>query len=316
MDNQEVVNTLGLSPAELTGISGQQIQRDQNVLNLLGKLTSSAAQKSTTERNRMLNLLTQSQTRELEPVEIDHEGQKFQTTRGNMVNAMGRLKEIQKTQSDIKRTDYENQPMNIAINGEPFAIRRHELADVSKMLAEQERLGMEADTGARATKEQKWREEGIEELADPKKPITAQTAAKLKNLPAWLASKRPAGGDALKAQEFQQKLRSAWNGINAELNKPPEGRATNPLALASSANALAEELGEPIATVVFSEKFVIPGWTDNIKAGAYKMDDIKNPITGERITIKELREQAEADGMNLNDALKILHIHQQTKGNK
>jgi len=313
METQEVVNTLGLSPAELTNISGQQIQRDQNVLRLLGHQIASAAQKSASERNQALNQLTQAQTRELEPVEIEHEGQKFQTTRGNMINAMNKLKEMQGTQAQTARTEYENQPMSITINGEPFEIRRHELKDISGMLAEQERLKINSETEARAKQEQQWRSEGIEELADPKKPITAQTAAKLQNLPAWLASQRKSLGSK-EALEHQQKLRKAWNGVNVELNKPPEGRAKNPLALASSANALAEELGEPIATVVFSDRFIIPGLGNDIKSGAYKMDDLKNPMTGERISIKELREQAEADGMNLNDALMILYINQHMKG--
>jgi len=109
------------------------------------------------------------------------------------------------------------------------------------------------------------------------------------------------------------KLRDSWNKINVELNKPPEGRAENPLALANSANMIAEELGETVATVVFSDTFVIPGWKDNISKGAYKIGELKNPITNQPITIKELREQAIADNMNLNEALQILYIQKALK---
>jgi len=309
-------STLGLSPEEIGNIGSQQIKRQKNVIDMLGKAmvhkVSSARQASDAGRNAALNRLTETQIYQNQPVMLNVDGKDFQTTRGNMVQAMGRLKEMQKTEGEIQRTEYENQPMTVMIDKQPFVIHRHEFAAVSKMLAEQERLGLETATGARAEKEQKWKAEGIEELADPNKPVTAQTAAKLGNLSAWLRERRASGasGDALKEKKFQQELRSAWNGINVEMNKPAEGKGKSPLALASSANAIAEELGEPIATVVFEDTFVIPGWADNIGKGYYKMDDLRNPSTGERITIKELREQAEADGMNLNDALKILYILQ------
>lgn len=309
-------STLGLSPKEIGDIGGQQIQRQKNVIDMLGKAlvhkVTSARQVSDADRNEALNRLTETQIYQNQPVEMDVEGRKFQTTRGHMVEAMSKFREMQKTEADTERTEYENQPMDVMIGGRPFAIRRHELVDISKMLAEQERLGLETKTSTRAEKEQQWRSEGIDELADPNKPVTAQTAAKLGDLGAWLRDRRTSGTseDPLKERKFRQELRSAWNGINVEMNKKPSGKSKEPLALANSANAIAEDLGEPIATVVFSENFVIPGWTDNIRSGYYKMDDIRNPSTGERITIKELREQAEADGMNLNDALKILYILQ------
>lgn len=311
MDNRQVVNTIGLSPKELTDISQQQIQRNQNIINLLGKTlthkVSSARQVSDAERNTILNKLTTAQTKELTPIEIEFKGKKFQTTQGNMTQAMKNLRESALTEAKIERTEHENSPMQVMIGGKPFNIRRYEFDNLSKNLMEQEKLAQSEAIGKRAQQEQEWRTEGIHALEDSSE-VSAQTAAKLNNLGSWMSANKPSDEDVLAQKEYNQKLRKSWNTINVELNKPPEGRAENPLALANSANMIAEELGESVATVVFSKRFAIPGMRNDIKAGAYKMGDLRNPMTGQIITIKELREQAIADNMSLNEALKILHI--------
>jgi len=321
MDNRQVVNTIGLSPKELTDISQQQISRDQNMINLLGKAlahkVSSARQLSDADRNTMLNKLTAAQTKELAPVSIEFRGKQFQTTQGNMTQAMRDLRESALIEADLERTEYENTPMQVYIGGRPFDIRRHEFDALSKNLMRQEELSQSAATGARAQQEQDWRMEGIKDLEDSSE-VSAQTAAKLNNLGTWMTANKPSEGNDLAAKEYNMKLRDSWNKINVELNKPPEGRAENPLALANSANMIAEELGETVATVVFSDRFDLPGFDlwgfgKGISKGAYKIDELKNPITNQPITIQELRKQAIADNMNLNEALQILYIQKALK---
>jgi len=321
MDNRQVVNTIGLSPQELSGISQQQISRDQNMINLLGKVlshkVSSARQVSDAERNRALNKLSAAQTRELEPVSIEYNGKPFQTTRGNMTQAMKDLREASLTEAKIKRSEYENSPMQVMIGGQPFNLRRYEFDSLSKNLMRQEELSQSAASGQRAQQEQDWRMEGIRDLEDTSE-VSAQTAAKLNNLGTWMSVNKPSAGNEESLREYTMKLRDSWNKINVELNKPPKGRAENPLALANSANMIAEELGETVATVVFSDRYDLPGFDlfgfgAGIPKGAYKMGELKNPMTGQPITIKELREQAAADDMNLNEALQILYIQNAMK---
>lgn len=316
MENKQLVNTIGLSPAELTSISQQQISRDQNIVDLLGKAlthkVSSARQISDAERNTALNKLTAAQVKELDPVNIEFKGKQFQTTQGNMTQAMRDLRESALTEAQIERSEYENSPMQVYIGGKPFNLRRYEFDSLSKNLMRQEELSQNKAAGDRAQQEQDWRMEGIKDLEDSSE-VSAQTAAKLNNLGTWMTANKPSDEDAIALKEYDMKLRDSWNKINVELNKPPEGRAENPLALANSANMIAEELGETVATVVFSDRFVIPGMASDVKKGAYKIGELKNPMTGQSITIKELREQAIADNMNLNEALQILYIQKRLK---
>jgi len=305
-DVQQVVNTMGLSPAELTGLSGQQVQRDRNLISLLGAA-------SDIKRNRALNLETEARTRMMDPVEIEVDGEKFHTTKGNMTTAMVQMQQRKASQVAVERSEYENQPMQVMIGGAPFNIRRHEFKDISGILAEQERLGQTGAVGERAQQAHDWKAEAITALGGPDPQVTPEIVAKLGAVPGMPGVD---AGDIRKEKERVSKLRKDWNNLYIELNQPPESGGKNPLALASSANAIAEELGEPIAAVVFTESYTIPGWADNIPAGTTKMTNLRNPVTGEPMTIKEIREQARADGMILNDALKIMHIHQRMKGIK
>jgi len=308
-DVQQVVNTMGLSPAELTGLSGQQVQRDRNLISLLGAA-------SDIKRNRALNLETEARTRMMDPVEMEVDGEKFHTTKGNMTTAMAQMQQRKASQVAVERTEYENQPMQIMIGGEPFNIRRHEFKDMTKILAEQERLGQSGAIGKRSQQEQDWKAEAITALGGPDAQITPEIVAKLGGIPGVPGAD---AGDIQKEKERISKLRKDWNNIYIELNQPPQAGGKNPLALASSANAIAEELGELIAAVVFTEGYGIPGLGGkgkDIPKGTTKMTDLRNPITGEPMTIKEIRKQARADGMILNDALMIMHIHQRMRGLK
>ena len=297
---------MGLSPQELGSINAQQIQRDQNVLDLLGTA-------SKIKRDRSLIKQTEAQTAQLEPVEIETGGKKFQTTRGNMVNAMQTLQQIQSSKAQTARTEYENEPMQISINGEMFNLRRHEFKDMSQILADQERLGIQQDEEGRAGQKQVWKADAIKMLSEGKE-VTPEIIAKLGGLPGT-----PSTAAGRVENERLQQVRKDWNQIYVEMNKPPKAGAKNPMALASSANAMAEELGEPIAAVVFSEGYEIPGLAlfggsgKDIPKGMIKMKDLRNPQTGALMSIGEVRKQAAADGMTLNDALKILYIQRRLK---
>lgn len=314
------VNTMGLSPAELNAISQQRIAREQNVINMLGKAmthkVSSARQVSDAERDRVLNILSGAQTKELEPLSIQFKGKQYQTTRKNMTQAMKNLRQGAEAESRTEKSEYENTPMEIEVGGRPYKLRRYELTEMVKVLHDQERLNMERDKIDIQEQEQRWRKEGLTELKGSS-DISAQTAAKLNNLSTWMTVNKPKDDSdgGLAQQKYTQELRKNWDTLNAELNKPPEGRAKNPVALASSANMIAEELGESVATVVFSSRHGIPGLGNDIKKGAYKMASIRHPVTNELISIKELRAQAVADNMTLNEALQILYIHEKMKEN-
>ena len=309
------VNTMGLSPAELGEINSQQIRRENNFLNLLGTASS-------IKRNRELNKQTAAQTAQLEPVEIEFGGKKFQTTKGSMVNAMGTLQQIQASQTgeqatkaQTSRTEYDNEPMTIFINGQEFNLRRHEFKDMSQILADQERLDIQGKTSGRAEEDQALKADAIAQLTQGAE-VSPEIIAKLGGLPGI-----PSGVGDAKEKERLQQVRKDWNQIFVQMNKKPEAGGKNPRALANSANEMAEELGESVAAVVFSESYEIPGWGTSaaggkdIPEGMQKME-LRNPQTGALMSIGEVRQQAAADGMSLNDALKILYINKRLKGLK
>ena len=309
------VNTMGLSPAELGEINSQQIRRENNFINLLGTAAN-------IKRNEALNKQTEAQTVQLEPVEIEFGGKKFQTTKGSMVNAMGTLQQIQASQTNeqaqkaqTSRTDYDNEPMQISINGQMFNLRRHEFKDMSQILAQQEQLDIAGKTSGRAEKDQALKLDAIRQLESGAE-VNPEIISKLGGLPGT-----PSGAGGKEERDRLQQVRKDWNQIFVQLNKKPESGGKNPRALANSANEMAEELGESIAAVVFPESYGIPGWGTSaaggkdIPAGMHKME-LRNPQTGALMSIGEVRQQALVDGMNLNDALMILHINDRLRGLK
>ena len=323
MADNQMFETLGLTPDQLNAISGRQIQRDQNVINALGKAmthkVSSARQQSEAERSATLNRLTETQIYQNEPVMISVGENQFQTTRGNMSLAMQQLSRGLASQAstrqievETEQTQYENQPIDIEINGDPFQIRRNEFKQFSEILAKQEELGIKREEEDRAQVEADRLTQGIKELSTVAEPseLSAETAAKTGVLGTWLAQKGK--GVSAADERNRQALRTNWGKLNVELNTNPE----NPLALASSANQIAEELGENVVSVVFSEGFAVPGLglldpskKDIPVGGIVKMDKLRNPNTNKLMTITDVRKQAELSGMSLNDALQILYIH-------
>jgi len=313
-------STLGLSPKELRDISDQQIQRQKNVIDMLGKAmvhkVSRARQISDAERSSTLNRLTETQIQQNEPVMINVGGKDYQTTRGNMSLAMQQLSSGLASQAQAERSEYENQPMEIEINGQPFRIHRHEFKIFSEALAKQEELGIKRDEEARNQTEADRLTEGIKSLSTVETPetMTASQAANTGVLDTWMQQR--GRKESAADEKNRQALRLNWVKLHKELNNKPD-KFTNPLAASRSANALAEELGEPVASVVFPDGLVIPGWASNIPKNAIKrMDKLINPQTGDLMTIKQVREQAEIDGMTLNDALQILYIHDLLKKDK
>ena len=301
---QQVVNTMGLSPAELTGISSQQVQRDRNLISLLGAA-------STIKRNRVLNRESEKDIQKKTQVEIEmDDGEKFYTTRGQMATAMSQMAQRKKTQADTVRTEYDNQPMTVMIGGAPFNLKRYEFKEISGILDEQERLGQTREMGDRAQQAQDWKAEAIAALGAPDAQVTPEIMAKLGEVPGM------PGADAKTVRQEKERLsqlRKDWNGLHMALNAKPEHGGEEPYALASSANAIAEELGENVAMVVFPKD--TPGMGKDMLGfgpshNIIKMTDLRNPMTGQPMSIGEVREQATADGMRFNDALMIMHLYQ------
>jgi len=311
---------LGLSPKELGDINNQQIQRQRNIIDLLGKSmnykVASARQQSDAERNAALNRLTETQIYQNQPVTITVGGKNYQTTRGNMTLAMQQLSRGMANQAQAERSKYENQLMEIEINGQLFQIPRHEFKDMAAALAKQEELGIERDRESRLQEIDNRIAEGIKSLSNISRPedITAEQAAKTGVLDTWMrqrSNKKSAADEA-----NRQNLRKTWAKLHNDLNKAPD-KFANLLAASQSANAIAEELGENIASVVFPEGFNASGFSNDIpKNGVRRMDKLKNPKTGKLLTIREVREQAEKDGMSLNEALQILYLHDLLKKEK
>ncbi len=307
--------TMGLSPQELGNINAQQIQREGNLLKLLGTASS-------IKRNEALNRHTEAQIAQLKPVEIEFGGKKFQTTQGSMIKAMGTLQQIQASKTSeqeakarTQRSELENKIIPITINGNDFNVPQFAFKDLSMILADQERLNIQGKTSTRAEKNQAFKEDAIKQLEGGAE-VTPEIIAKLSGLPGISSDK-----GATKEKERLQKVRKDWNQIFVQMNKPPESGAKNPLALANSANALGEELGESVAAVVFPESYEIPGIapfggkSKDIPQGMQKMQ-LRNPQTGALMSIGEVRQQAATDGMTLNDALMLMHIKERMRGLK
>jgi len=306
-------STLGLSPKELGDISSQQIKRQHNVIDLLGKAmvhkVASAKQLSDAERNEMLNRLTKTQIEQNQPTVINVGGKDYQTTKGNMALATQQISRGLASQAQAERSAYEMEDMDIMIDNQPFRIKRWEFKNFSDALAKQEELGIKQDQETRTQTEADRMTEGIKELSTVEAPegMTAETAAKTGVLSTWMQQRGK--GDSAAAEKNRQALRLNWVKLHKELNTKPE-KFADPLAASRSANELAKELGESVASVVFPEGVVIPGWTSNIPANAIRrLDKLKNPETGKLMTIQEVKEQAEIDGMTLNDALQALYLH-------
>ena len=313
------LSTLGLSPTELGAINKQQIQRQQNVIDLLGKTmthkVSSARQVSDAERSKTLNRLTETQIDQNQPTIINVGGKDYQTTKGNMSLAMKQISRSLLNQTRAERSEYDNEPMTININGDPFQIRRHEFKTFSEILANQEELGIKQKQETRDQVEADRLSEGIRELSTVKTPedMTAETAAKTGELGTWMS--QSGKGKSAADERNRQELRKNWVKLHKELNTKPEEFA-DPLAASRSANELAEELGETVASVVFPEGIVVPWGFDLPKNTIKRMDKLTNPQTGKLMTIRDVREQAKIDGMTLNDALQILYLHNFLKKDK
>ena len=298
MDNRQAVNTLGLSPAELGAINQQQIMRDQNVINMLGK-------QSTMDRNKSLNRLTEAQTREYEPASFEYGDQTYQTTRGNLHKAMKDVQIGMKNQTDMERMKLDNTPKTITVEGEYYTMPQYQVNEFYQNLANQEKAKQASAKGEREQVDADLRDRALLRLGEGEK-LTGDIALEGGAFPQWVAAQ----GRGTATGEAKAKTDLAYQKQWATLYTTLGENLKNPLALAESANKIAERLNSNTAVVVFTEGHVFPGWKSNISKGHYKLTNMKTP-NGKKLSISDIRKAAKANNMTLNEALKIIYINQE-----